>query len=254
MTSHLLILKMDDILHIQFNRPDKKNAITLEMYDLAAKALEAANDDKDVRAIIISGKGDCFTSGNDLADFLSTSTNSIDSRLKRFLMAMPNCNKPIIAAIHGHAIGIGTTLLLHCDLVYADSSATLQLPFVNLGLCPEFGSSLLLPQLIGKRRAAELLLLGQAIDAKTALEYGLINDVVDDALATAQVQAQKLAAQPAAAIRLTKSLLHQNDKDLLISTIEAECIEFAKRMQSLEAKEAITAFMEHRAPDFSQFD
>lgn len=254
MPNHLLTSQSDGILLIEFNRPDKKNAITLEMYGLAANALESANEDKEVRAIIITGRGGCFTSGNDLADFLSAATDSIDPRLIRFLNAVPNCSKPIIAAVQGHAVGIGTTLLLHCDLVYADSSAKLQLPFVNLGLCPEFGSSLLLPQLIGQRRAAELLLLGEAIDAETAYRFGLINAVVEDALATARQQAKKLAAQPAAAIRLTRSLLHQDNKALLLATIEAEGIEFAQRMQSPEAKEAMTAFMEQRTADFSQFN
>ncbi len=254
MTSHLLTSISEGILHIEFNRPDKKNALTLEMYGLAAESLEKSNTDKSVRAIISAGKGESFTSGNDLADFLNAPSDNMNNELVRFLNTLPNCSKPIIAAIHIHAVGIGTTMLLHCDLVYADNSAKLQLPFVNLGLCPEFGSSLLLPQLIGMRRASELLLLGQSINAQTALEYGLINAVVDDVQATAYEQAQALVAKPAAAVRLSKSLLHHVDKEQLMSMIETEANEFNKRMQSPEAKEAMTAFMERRAADFSAFD
>ena len=254
MSKHLLTSTSNGILLIEFNRPDKKNALTFEMYGLAADALESANDDRAVRAIIFTGKGDCFTSGNDLADFLSATEDNIDQRLIRFLTAVPNCSKPIIAAVQGHAVGIGTTLLLHCDLVYAENNAKLQLPFVNLGLCPEFGSSLLLPQLVGQRRAAELLLLGEPIDAQTACDYGLLNAVVEDALGTALQQAKKLAAQPAAAIRLTRSLLHRENRQLLLDTIEMEGIEFARCMQSPEAKESMMAFMERRVPNFSQFD
>jgi enoyl-CoA hydratase/carnithine racemase len=253
MTHTVLTSKTNGVLHIELNRPEKKNAITLEMYGLIADSLESANHDKTVRAIIISGRGSCFTAGNDLADFLSN-TGGLDDRITRFIHAMPNCQKPIIAAIHGHTIGIGTTLLLHCDMVYADSSARLQLPFVNLGLCPEFGSSLLLPQLIGHRRAAELLLLGEAIDATKACEYGLINAVVDDALGKAREQANKLSALPAASLRLTKSLIHQADKDALIAIMETEGKAVAQQIQSPEAREAMTAFMERRKPDFSQFD
>lgn len=246
--------KSDGILHIELNRPDKKNAITQEMYGLAADAFEQANDDSQVRVIIISGRGDSFTSGNDLVDFLSKTGESTEDGITRFLRAVPNCNKPIIAAVHGHAVGIGTTLLLHCDLAYADNSAKLQLPFVNLGLCPEFGSSFLLPQLIGHRRAADMLYTGKTINAETAYEYGLINELVDDALATAKQQAQRIVSQPAAAIRLTKKLLRNTDKAQLLEIIDAELIEFSRCIQSPEAKEAMTAFMEKRQPDFSQFD
>lgn len=248
----------NNTLHIQFNRPEKKNAITLEMYELAAQAFEQANEDPQIRSIIISGAGGCFTSGNDLMDFLSAGSDdggdSVNNQLLRFLKAVPDCSKPVIAAIHGHAVGIGTTLLLHCDFVFAENNATLQLPFTNLGLCPEFGSSLLLPRQIGQLRANELLLCGNSFGALKALEYGLVNAVVDDALASAQQQAAQLNQQPAAAIRLTKSLLHRAGREELAQTIEIEGVEFLKRMKSPEAKEAITAFMEKRTPDFSQFD
>jgi enoyl-CoA hydratase/carnithine racemase len=242
------------VLHIEFNRPEKKNAITLEMYGLAAKALEQANEDSQVRAVIISGRGDCFTSGNDLMDFLDDANQGMADNVMDFLKAVPNCTKPIIAAVHGHAIGIGTTLLLHCDLVYAEPSALFKMPFVNLGLCPEFASSILLPQLIGHRRAAELLLLGKAIDAETAYQYGLINEVVDNAVEAAQAQAATLAALPASAIRATKALLHQYDKEQVMEIIQTEGAVFAQCMHSPEAIEAMTAFMERRQPDFSQFD
>lgn len=244
----------DGILHIEFNRPNKKNALTLEMYGLAAAALKQANADPAIRVVIISGRGDDFTSGNDLADFLSAGDKGAQAALIEFLRALPECNKPVIAAVHGHAIGIGTTLLLHCDLVIASPSTNLQMPFVKLGLCPEFGSSFLLPKFIGQRRATELLLLGKAIDGATALEYGLINEVSEEPLLSALQQAQVLSDLPAAAVRLCKSLLLKNDKARLLAAIEAEGIEFNQRMQSAEAIEAMTAFMERRDPDFRQFD
>lgn len=254
MSEHILSSIADGILNIQFNRSDKKNAITLAMYGALADAFETANDNRSVRAVVLSGNGSCFTSGNDLADFLSGTNDSTENDLMRFLRALPNCSKPVIAAIHGHAIGIGTTLLLHCDFVYADSSARLQLPFVNLALAPEFGSSLLLPKVVGPLRANELLMLGESIDAETAYDYGLINAVVDKPLDLAKQQALKLAQQPLSALRVTKALLKRIDNEQLMATIEAEGIEFAKCMKSPEANEAMTAFMERRTPDFSRFD
>lgn len=254
MSEHILSTIDNGILHLQFNRSDKKNAITLAMYGALADALEAANDNRAVRVVVLSGNGSSFTAGNDLADFLAASSESLEGNLQRFLRALPNCSKPVIAAVHGHAVGIGTTLLLHCDFVYADSSAMLQVPFVNLALAPEFGSSLLLPKIVGPLRANELLMLGERIDAKTACDYGLINQVVENALETATQQAARLAKQPLNSLRVTKALLQRIDKETLLTTIEAEGIEFAKCMQSPEANEAMTAFMERRAPDFSQFD
>lgn len=254
MSEHIHSTIDDGVLNIQFNRSDKKNAITLAMYGALAAALEDANDKPSVRAVVLSGNGSCFTSGNDLADFLSAASDSSDNNLLRFLRALPNCSKPVIAAVHGHAIGIGTTLLLHCDFVYADNSAKLQLPFVNLALAPEFGSSLLLPKVVGPLRANELLMLGESIDAKTACDYGLINAVVDAPLEIAKQQALKLAQQPSSSMRVTKALLKRIDKEELMAAIEAEGIEFAKCMKSPEANEAMTAFMERRTPDFSRFD
>lgn len=251
----VLIDKSDNILHIEFNRPDKKNALTLEMYKLAAIALEQANTDPQVRVVIISGRGDTFTAGNDLSAFLEAPASAQDNPLLRFLYALPACTKPVITAISGHAVGIGTTMLLHCDLNYADRSARLQMPFVNLGLCPEFGSSLLLPQLIGQKRAADLLLSGRVIDANTAKEYGLINEVVEgDCLAYSREKALALAAQPPASLRLTKRLLTEPYRQQILEVIDQEIALFNEALQSDEAKEALTAFMERRTPDFSQFD
>lgn len=254
MTSPVLISQNNRVLHIEFNRPEKKNALTREMYILAAQAIEKAGSDTQIRAIVLSGRGGNFTTGNDITDFLTATAEDMDNSVLYFIRTLPACNKPVIAAISGHAVGIGATLLMHCDLVYADASAKLQMPFVNLALCPEFGASLLLPKLVGHRRAAELLLLGSTINANTALEYGLLNAVVEDSVKTAQQQAQKLAAQPAAAVRITKQLLHQPDKEELLSVIQAEAELFGKRLQSPESKEAMTAFLEKRAADFSQFD
>ncbi|MGK0500083.1 MAG: enoyl-CoA hydratase/carnithine racemase [Oceanicoccus sp.] len=251
--THLQTSQTNGVLHIEFNRPEKKNALTLDMYEQAAIAFEQANSDSTVRAVIISGRGGSFTAGNDLMDFLNASDNGSNG-LNRFLSAVPACEKPIIAAVQGYAVGIGTTMLLHCDLIYADDSAKFQMPFVNLGLCPEFGSSLLLPQLIGQRRAAEMLYLGKTINADTAADYGLINAKVDDALAAAKTVAEQLALLPAASIRVSKALMNNGNQQQLIERIEQEAVYFAERMQGPEAKEAMTAFIEKRAPDFSQFD
>ena len=254
MTDTIKLSIQDAVMHIEFNRPEKKNALTMKMYDMATEAIKQADTDPAVRTVVISGRGDCFTAGNDMVDFLSASTGGLADNVLHFLRAVPQCSKPIIAAVHGHAVGIGTTLLLHCDLVYAEANAKLKMPFVNLALCPEFGSSLLLPKLIGHRRASELLLLGETMDAHTALQYGIVNAVVDNCLDTAREKAQQLATKPAAAIRLTKQLLRKADQEELLQVIEEETQAFAARLVSPEAVEAFTAFMEKREPDFSQFD
>ena len=229
MTSPVLISHSNGVLHIEFNRPEKKNAINLEMYTQAATAIEEADTNPEIKVILFSGRGDSFTAGNDVGDFLSATAKQLEGSVQFFLRTVPICSKPIIAAIQGHAVGIGTTLLLHCDLVYADSTAKLQMPFVNLGLCPEFGSTLLLPQLIGQRRATELLLFGKSINAQTALDYGLINAIDDNCLEFALKQAHKLAAQAPTAVQITKQLLHQTDKETLLKVIKSEGVLFRER-------------------------
>jgi enoyl-CoA hydratase/carnithine racemase len=242
------------VQRIQLNRPDKKNAITTAMYAALADALAAAEADRSVRVVLLHGAGDCFTAGNDLHDFLANPPQGGDRPAFRFLHAISHAGKPIVAAAHGVAIGIGTTLLGHCDLVYAAQGTRFHLPFVNLGLCPEGGSSLLLPLTAGYQRAAELLMLGEPFDAAKAREVGLVAEVVPwpQLLGAAAAAAQKLAAKPPESLRLTKQLL----KRALVPQIEAAIAEelkvFVERLGSPEAKEAFTAFLEKRSPDFSK--
>lgn len=244
----------DGILLLRFNRPEKKNAISLSMYAALAEGLGRAEQDTAVRAAVFTGAGDCFTSGNDIADFRSGSLAEEPSPAVQFLTALSEAQKPVIAAVNGPAIGIGTTLLLHCDLVYAGATAVFQLPFVNLGLCPEAGSSLLLPMLAGYQRAAELLLLGEPFTAEAAREAGLVNAVCTDGevLDTAMTKARRLAAQPPAALLLAKALLKRRWAFVLRETMAQEAEFFKQRLRSPEAVEAFTAFLERRAPDFSK--
>ncbi|WP_282607157.1 enoyl-CoA hydratase [Pelagibius sp. Alg239-R121] len=254
MTDTILTHCEDRILKITINRPDKKNALTLAMYDQMTAAVEAAQNDSEVRVVTITGTGDAFSSGNDLADFLSHPPTPGDSPAARFLHTIAGAEKPLIAAVNGLAIGIGTTLLLHCDLAYAAVSAKFQLPFVNLALVPEAGSSLLLPQVAGHKKAAELLMLGEMFDPETAREAGLINGVCADVALEQTVMevSRRLAAKPPEALRLTKALLKDHSGDAG-ERINKELGHFAHRLESPEAHEAMQAFMEKRLPDFSKF-
>jgi enoyl-CoA hydratase/carnithine racemase len=240
----------DGILLLQFNRPEKKNAVNLAMYAALADGIERAGGDNAVRVVVLTGAGGCFTSGNDIADFESGSLAEEPSPAMRFLTALFLAQKPVIAAVSGPAIGIGTTML-----VYAGTNAVFQLPFVNLGLCPEAGSSLLLPRLAGYQRAAELLLLGEPFSAEAAREAGIVNALCQDeqVLETAMASARKVAALPPAAVRITKSLLKRRMATALRETMTEEAELFKKRLQSPEAAEAFAAFREHRKPDFSKF-
>jgi len=246
----------DGILRIEINRPEKKNALTAAMYQAMADAIRAAEADAGVRVILIHGKPDLFTSGNDLQDFLDNPPRDDNRPVFQFLYGISQAQKPIVAAVAGVAVGIGTTMLLHCDLVYAAPNSRLQLPFVNLGLVPEAGSSLLLPALIGYQRAAELLLLGEPFTAQKGKEIGLVTDVVAEGqlFATAMAQAEKLAAKPAASVRLTKKLMKQGQAAAVAQRIKLESDHFGERLASPEAKEAFSAFLEKRKPDFSKFD
>ena len=248
----ILVALAGGVLDIRLNRPDKKNAITGAMYTAMAEALERADADPAIQAVLFSGAGDSFTAGNDLKDFLANPPGTGDSPVWRFLKAITTARKVLIAAVHGSAVGIGTTMLLHCDLVYAGQSAKFALPFVKLGLVPEAGSSLLLPRLAGHQRAAELLLLGEPFDAATAYELGLANRVVDDAalLPTARAAAAAIAALPSDAVQQSKRLLKRNAASL------ADCMEeegriFGAQLRSAEFREAATAFLEKRPPDFA---
>jgi enoyl-CoA hydratase/carnithine racemase len=223
-----------------------------------ADALEQADNNPAVRVVLIHGQSNVFTSGNDLQDFMKFKSDEPfeSGAIFRFLRGISGAAKPVIAAVNGAAIGIGTALLLHCDLVYAGENALLQLPFVTLGLCPEAASSFLLPRLVGYQRAAELLLLGEPFSAEYAREIGLVNEVVrdDQVLDRALACAQQLAAQPPSSVRITKQLLKEVQAVEVLRVMSDEGRQFASRLASAEAKDAFTAFLEKCKPDFSRFD
>jgi enoyl-CoA hydratase/carnithine racemase len=253
------ILKLIDagVMTLTINRVDKKNSITAAMYTAMADALEIAKNDGAVRVVVIQGHETIFSAGNDIGDFLKAPPTTNDATQNtpvfRFLYGISAFPKPIVAAVCGPAVGIGTTLLLHCDLVYAGDNAAFSMPFVNLGLCPEAGSSLLVPQLMGYPRAAEALLLGEPFTAETALEIGLINRIVPpcEASALAQQQARKLAAKPLSSVIETKRLMKQGLASQVTERIGLEAQSFGRMLQEPAAKEAFTAFMQKRKPDFS---
>jgi len=257
MTDQLLIQRNGSVLELTMNRPDKKNALTLAMYNQLSQALQSADSDPEVRVILLTGAGDCFSAGNDIADFIAAldRPDAVQGPLT-FLQAISNLNTPIIAAVPGIAIGIGTTMLLHCDLVIASEQARFQLPFARLGLVPEGGSSYLIPQLLGHRRAFELLVMGEQFDAATARELGVINRVVEhqNLLDIARKQAGKLAALAPDAVRQSKAMLRSHQMAELQQVLVAEVEQFAARLKSPEAMEALQAFMEKRKPDFSRFN
>ncbi len=246
----------DGILRIEINRPEKKNALTADMYQGMADAIGLAETERKVRVLLIQGKDDVFTAGNDLQDFLNHPPRDDKQPVFQFLRNISRAQKPIVAAVAGAAVGIGTTMLLHCDLVYAAPNARLQLPFVNLGLVPEAASSLLLPALVGYQRAAELLLLGEPFTAQKALEFGLITEVVpaDRLFDTAMAQAKKLAQKPAVSVRLTKQLMKRGFIDAMVERMELEIGHYGELLEAPAAKEAFTAFLAKRKPDFSRFD
>ncbi len=253
MSSHVVTDIAGGVLTLRFNRPDKKNAILSAMYADAAAALKAADTDASVRVVVITGSADSFTAGNDLKDFLENPPQNNEAPVFQFMYGLAAFSKPVVAAINGLAVGIGTTVLLHCDFAYAVPSAKFQLPFVNLALVPEFASSLLLARFLGPRKAAELLMLGEGFDADAALEFGLINAVVpaDQLEAVVKAKAALLAGKPPAALRATKALLNA-DRSEVATRIALEAKVFGERLQSPELKEAIGAFFEKRAPDFSK--
>ncbi|MBX3053800.1 MAG: enoyl-CoA hydratase [Caldilineaceae bacterium] len=244
----------DRILTIRLNRPAKKNALTLAMYAGITAALNRASADDEVRAVLITGSAECFTAGNDLMDFLNSPPTSPDSPVVQFLPTLRAFAKPLVAAVCGVAIGIGTTLLLHCDLAYAGTNARFHLPFVDLGLVPEAGSSLLLPQLLGQRKAAELLMLAEPFGAEQAVAMGFVNGVFEpeEVENVARSKALLLASKAPTALRETKRLMKAAQADLVASTMDAELAVFGAQLQGPEAAEALQAFFEKRKPDFSQ--
>ncbi len=243
------------VLRVEIRRPEKKNALTAAMYQALIDALATADRDPDVRVVLLHGQPDLFTSGNDLKDFLQDPALDDDHVAYRFVRAISETVKPIVAAVNGTCIGVGATLLLHCDLVYAGQGATFALPFVNLGLCPEAGSSLLLPLVAGRARAAELLLLGEPFGAAQAAACGMVSAVLPDAdvLAHAEAQARKLARKPPAALRAAKALMWHGFAAQVKEAIRTESRQFQQQLQSPEAKEAFAAFLAKRPPDFSRF-
>jgi enoyl-CoA hydratase/carnithine racemase len=247
--------KDNGILTIAFNRPERKNAITGAMYQSMADALKAADSDADVRVILLCGKPEIFTAGNDLEDFMKNPPGSNNSPVYQFMSALSSMAKPVVAAVAGSAVGIGTTMLMHCDLVYAADNAKFSMPFTQLGLCPEFASSLLLPQIAGYQRAAEKLMLGEPFLAEEAREMGLVNKVlpVAELLAYAQAQAAKLVALPATSIRASKRLMKNRQSEAVTAKIAEEAKYFGEMLVAPEAKEAFAAFFQKRKPDFTKF-
>ena len=249
----ILVHTEDSVMTITINRVEKKNSLTAAMYTSLADALGSAAQDAAVRVVVIQGHELIFSAGNDIKDFLSVPPDNSDAPVFRFLRALSGFAKPLVAAVCGPAVGIGTTLLLHCDLVYAGDNAAFSMPFVNLGLCPEAASSLLVPQLMGHQRAAEALLLGEPFTAETALEVGLINRIVPpaEANALAQMQAHKLAAKPLSSLLETKRLMKLGNSQLIAGRIAEESSSFGRMLREPAAREAFTAFVEKRRPDFT---
>ena len=239
---------------ITFNRVERKNSITTAMYAQLADAFETAAQDAAVRVVVLQGDVAVFSAGNDIGDFLQQPPSTQDAPVFRFLRAIATFPKPVVAAVCGPAVGIGTTMLLHCDLVYAGDNAAFSMPFVNLGLCPEAGSSLLVPQMLGYHRAAEALLLGEPFMAEAALEVGLVNRVVPptECNAIAQAQARKLAAKPLSALIETKRLLKKGQTAAVLERMAEEGASFGRMLREPAAREAFSAFMEKRHPDFSK--
>ena len=239
---------------ITFNRVERKNSITTAMYAQLADAFETAAQDAAVRVVVLQGDAAVFSAGNDIGDFLQQPPSTQDAPVFRFLRAIATFPKPVVAAVCGPAVGIGTTMLLHCDLVYAGDNAAFSMPFVNLGLCPEAASSLLVPQMMGYHRAAEALLLGEPFMAEAALEVGLVNRVVPptECNAIAQAQARKLAAKPLSALVETKRLLKQGQTAAVLERMAEEGVSFGRMLREPAAREAFSAFMEKRHPDFSK--
>ncbi|MDL2183804.1 enoyl-CoA hydratase-related protein [Pseudomonas sp. ChxA] len=249
MTDAILLQREGGLLTLQLNRPDKKNALTRAMYTQLAEALEQADADSGIRAVLIQGSNACFTAGNDIADFLEQPPSDLDSPPFHFMKSLLNCRKPVIAAVAGAAVGIGTTLLLHCDLVYISRDARLRMPFVNLGLCPEFGSSLILPRLLGHAKAAELLLLGEGFTGEQAAAWGIATEAMgsgEAALAKAREVAQRFESLAPGAVQVSKQLMKSVDREQLRQVIEEEGALFVQRLKSPEAIAALSGFITRR--------
>jgi enoyl-CoA hydratase/carnithine racemase len=250
----IVIERTDSILRVQFNRPTKRNAMTSAMYVALADIFNEAAKDENTRVVLWHGAGDSFCAGNDIQDFLNNPPGPGESPQAKLMEALVSFDKPIVVAVQGAAIGGGTTMLTHCDFVYAAESTKFQMPFINLALVPEFGSSCSVPARLGHVRAAELILLGTPFDAGRAAELGLVTRVVSDkdVLAIATETARKLAAKPAAALQASKRLMKRPFREQIKAAMKAENEEFSAQVRSEDAKEALTAFLEKRKPDFTK--
>jgi enoyl-CoA hydratase/carnithine racemase len=246
---------LNGVATIEIARPEKKNALTQAMYQAMADAIHAAQADGTVRAILLTGQPGIFTSGNDIEDFMQRPPQSEDSAVFQFMKTLLGCDKPVIAAVTGAAIGIGTTMLLHCDFVYVSDEARLAMPFVGLGLVPEFASSLLVPELMGSRRAAEKLLLGDPFTPEQAVECGIANAVLPagEVVNHARRVAERFNTLPPGAVRDSKRLMHGPRREQVLQVISEEARLFGQRLRSPEAMEAFQAFFQKRQPDFSKF-
>jgi enoyl-CoA hydratase/carnithine racemase len=254
--THVTVEREGTTLRVGMNRPEKKNAITTAMYQAMAEALRTAEADPTVRAVVIHGVRGAFTAGNDLQDFLAPGPRGAASPAFQFLESIVAAQKPLVAAVDGVAIGIGTTMLLHCDFVYASGAARFALPFVSLGLCPEAASSYLLPLAAGYRRATKLLMLGEPFTSEEALQAGIVTEVVDGhlVLETAMATARQLGERPASALRTTKQLLKAQHRSAIAAALAEERAAFARLLGEPAAREAMSAVLEKRKPDFSKID
>ncbi|GCL64112.1 enoyl-CoA hydratase [Pseudaquabacterium pictum] len=246
---------LNKVLTIEIARPEKKNALTQAMYTAMAEALEAANGDASVRSVLITGQPGIFTSGNDIDDFMQRPPQGDDTPVARFMRALLDCDKPVVAAVTGAAVGIGTTLLLHCDLVYVSDEARLAMPFVSLGLVPEYASSLVLPALIGHAKAAEKLMLGEPFSGSDAVDCGIANAVLPagEVVNHARRMAERFNALAPGAVADTKRLMRAPQRARIREVMAAEGALFGQRLRSPEATEAFQAFFQKRKPDFSKF-
>jgi enoyl-CoA hydratase/carnithine racemase len=254
MSSDILVHVERGVMTLTFNRLDRKNSITSAMYGALADALQSAASDAAVRVAVLQGHETVFSAGNDIGDFLNQPPAGEGAPVFRFLRGIATFPKPLVAAVCGPAVGVGTTMLFHCDLVYAGDNAAFSMPFVNLGLCPEAASSLLVPKMLGYHRAAEALLLGEPFMAEAALEVGLVNRVLPptEANAYAQQVAAKLAAKPSSALVETKRLMKKPDLERVLQQMDEEGKSFGRMLGEPAAREAFGAFMEKRHPDFSK--
>ena len=253
MTDNVLVAVEQGVMTVTLNRPDKKNALTLAMYEGVTAAIRQAEGDISIGLIVITGAGDFFTAGNDIADFLSVPPDSEDSPVVQFLKAISTTDVPIIAAVNGPAIGVGTTMLMYCEKVYAVDSASFRTPFISLAVVPEAASSMLMPKYLGYQRAAQMLLFGEPLNAQQAVDCGLVSQLcaADELQAIVAADAARIAELPKRALRNGKRLLRR-DEEPVSNRIKAEMEQFGVALQSAEAQEAMSAFMEKRKPDFSK--